>query len=217
MKTLPQFPEAEAALLAPELVALAGIGMRREFRKGSLLIHEGDEGDALFVILSGRVKVFANDSHEREVTYGVYGPGTYFGEMSLDGGPRSASVITLEPTECAVVARHSLRDYMLQHPEFSLHLLITVIHRCRQSTRIARSLALDDVYSRLIHFLNEQSRSQADGTVQIPERMTHQEIASRIGASREMVSRVLKDLDAGGYLATQDHRLTILGKLPERW
>lgn len=217
MKTLTQFPEPEEALLAPELVELAAIGTRREFRKGTLLIHEGDDGDALFVILSGRVKVFANDSHDREVTYGVYGPGTYFGEMSLDGGPRSASVITLEPTECAVVNRRSLRDYMLQHPEFALHLLITVIHRCRQSTRIARSLALDDVYSRLIHFLNEHSRAQADGTTLIPERLTHQEIASRIGASREMVSRILKDLETGGYLATQDHRLIMLGKLPERW
>ncbi len=217
MNTTPPFPDAEAALLAPELVKLAAIGMRREYRKGTLLIHEGDDGDTLFVILSGRVKVFSNDSHDREVTYGVYGPGDYFGEMSLDGGPRSASVITMEATECAVVTRRALRDYMLAQPAFSLHLLITVIHRCRQSTRIARSLALDDVYSRLIHYLNEQARSQPDGTRLVPERMTHLEIASRIGASREMVSRIIKDLEAGGYLSTHDHRLLLQGKLPERW
>lgn len=217
MKTPPQLSGADEDLLAPELVQLAAIGKRREFRKGTLLIHEGDEGGALFIILSGRVKVFANDTHDREVTYGVYGPGNYFGEMSLDGGPRSASVITLEPTECAVVSKGALREYMLARPEFSFHLLITVIQRCRQSTRIARALALDGVYSRLIHFLNEKSRSQPDGTIVIPERMTHLEIASRIGASREMVSRILKDLEKGGYLSAIEHRLVLLGKLPERW
>ena len=217
MKSPPPLPDAEEALLAPELAQLAEAGKKREYRKGTMLINEGDEGDTLFVILSGRVKVFANDSHDREVTYGVYGPGNYFGEMSLDGGPRSASVITLEPTVCSVVTKRALREFMLERPEFSFHLLTTVIHRARQATRIARSLALDDVYSRLIDFLGNNSRPQPDGTQLIPERITHQEIASRIGASREMVSRILKDLETGGFLAMQEHRLVLLGKLPERW
>ena len=91
------------------LARLAEMGRPREYPKNSMLIHEGDEGDTLFVILSGRVKVFAVDASDREVTYGIFGPGNYFGEMSLDGGPRSASVITLEPTVCSAVSKRSLR------------------------------------------------------------------------------------------------------------
>jgi CRP/FNR family cyclic AMP-dependent transcriptional regulator len=163
------------------------------------------------------VKVYAVDASDREVTYGVYGPGNYFGEMSLDGGPRSASVITLEPTVCSAVSKRSLREFLSARPEFAFHLLITVIHRVRQMTRIARSLALDSVYRRLIRFLSTNSVDQGDGTWTLPERLTHQEMASRIGASREMVSRILKDLETGGYLATRDHRLIILTKLPGQW
>jgi CRP/FNR family cyclic AMP-dependent transcriptional regulator len=210
-------PEIDKVSLTEYLAKLAELGKQREYRKNTMLIHEGDDGDTLFVILSGRVKVYAVDASDREVTYGVYGPGNYFGEMSLDGGPRSASVITLEPTVCSAVSKRALREFMADHPEFAFHLLITVIQRARQSTRIARSLALDSVYSRLIRFLGNNSIAQPDGTQILSERMTHQEMASRIGASREMVSRILKDLETGGYLATQDHRLVLLSKLPGQW
>ena len=210
-------PEIDERALADHLARLAERGKPREYRKNTMLIHEGDEGDTLFVILSGRVKVYAVDASDREVTYGVYGAGNYFGEMSLDGGPRSASVITIEPTVCSVVPKHALREFMAERPEFAFHLLITVIQRARQATRIARSLALDSVYSRLIRFLGNNSVAQPDGTQILSERMTHQEMASRIGASREMVSRILKDLETGGYLASHDHRLVLLSKLPGQW
>src|SRR5438132_3231663 len=98
MKILSSLPEFDTATLADNIAKLAELGKQREYRKNTMLIHEGDEGDTLFVILSGRVKVYAVDASDREVTYGIYGPGSYFGEMSLDGGPRSASVITVEPT-----------------------------------------------------------------------------------------------------------------------
>ena len=210
-------PEIDDAALADHITRLAELGKPREYRKNTMLIHEGDEGDSLYVILSGRVKVYAVDASDREVTYGVYGAGNYFGEMSLDGGPRSASVITIEPTVCSVVSKRALREFMAERPEFAFHLLITVIQRARQATRIARSLALDSVYSRLIRFLGNNSVAQPDGTQMLAERMTHQEMASRIGASREMVSRILKDLETGGYLATHDHRLVLLSKLPGQW
>ena len=210
-------PEAEGGVPAAHISRLAEIGKQREYRKNTMLIHEGDDGDTLFVILSGRVKVYAVDASDREVTYGIYGPGSYFGEMSLDGGPRSASVITLEPTVCSAVSKRALREFMAENPEFAFHLLTTVIQRARQATRIARSLALDSVYSRLIRFLGNNSVAQPDGTQMLAERMTHQEMASRIGASREMVSRILKDLETGGYLTTHDHRLVLLSKLPGQW
>jgi CRP/FNR family cyclic AMP-dependent transcriptional regulator len=217
MNIPPDIPEFDEARLAADIAKLAEMGKQREYRKNTMLIQEGDEGDTLFVILSGRVKVYAVDASDREVTYGIFGPGNYFGEMSLDGGPRSASVITLEPTICSSVSKRALREFLAERPEFAFHLLITVISRVRQMTRIARSLALDSVYSRLIRFLSTNCVAQADGTNMLPERLTHQEMASRIGASREMVSRILKDLETGGYLGTHDHRLVILSKLPGQW
>jgi len=203
--------------MPPDLAELAARGKQREYRKGTLLIQEGDEGDSLFIILSGRVKVFAMDSVDHEVTYGIYGAGNYFGEMSLDGGPRSASVITLETTVCSVVTKRGLRNFISERPDFAYSLLITTIARTRQSTRIARSLALDDVYSRLVRYLSVESVRRSDGAQVMEERLTHQELASRVGASREMVSRILKDLELGGYLRVQEHRLVLLSKLPERW
>jgi CRP/FNR family cyclic AMP-dependent transcriptional regulator len=217
MKIPSGLPESGDATLADNIAKLAELGKQREYRKNAMLIHEGDEGDTLFVILSGRVKVYAVDATDREVTYGIYGPGSYFGEMSLDGGPRSASVITLEPTVCSTISKRALRDFMAEQPEFAFHLLITVIQRARQATRIARSLALDSVYCRLIRFIGNNSVEQPDGTHMLAERMTHQEMASRIGASREMVSRILKDLETGGYLSTNNHRLVLLTKLPGQW
>ncbi len=210
-------PEIDESMLAEDLAQLAEIGKQREYRKNTMLINEGDEGDTLYVILSGRVKVFAVDASDREVTYGMYGPGNYFGEMSLDGGPRSASVITVEPTVCATVSKRALREFIANRPAFAFHLLITVIHRARQATRIARSLALESVYSRLKRFLEDNTVAQPNGTHLLAQRLTHQELASRIGASREMVSRILKDLETGGYLMVQDHRLIVVQKLPDQW
>jgi CRP/FNR family transcriptional regulator, cyclic AMP receptor protein len=196
---------------------LATRGDLRRFRKGSILIHEGDLGDTLFIVLKGRVKVYCMDEHAREITFGIFGPGEYVGEMALDGGPRSASVITLEPTVCAVVRRDQILAFVGQYPEFSFEMLSKVIHRLRLATRDARNLAFIDVYGRLTRLLNELALPQSDDRRRVPERITHQEIASRVGCSREMVSRILKDLSLGGYLAVQEQRIVLIGKLPQRW
>src|SRR4051812_28373585 len=105
--------------LTPTLRALAERGEIRRYRKGTLLIQEGDAGDTLFVILSGRLRAFSSGAGGRELTYGVYGPGEYIGEMSLDGGLRSAHVIALEASACAVVTRHTLRTHIAEQPEFA--------------------------------------------------------------------------------------------------
>ncbi len=205
----PQFPESLRALVAR--------GDVRRYRKGTILIHEGDGGDTLFVLLSGRVKVYCVATNDKEITFGIFGAAEYFGEMALDGGPRSASVITLEPTVCAVINRRELLAFIGQRPEFALELLSRVIQRLRLATRDARNLAFIDVYGRLTRLLNELATDQADGRRMIAERITHQEIASRVGCSREMVSRILKDLASGGYLALQDRRIVLLSRLPQRW
>jgi CRP/FNR family cyclic AMP-dependent transcriptional regulator len=203
--------------LTPETRALAQRGELRRYRKGTLLIEEGDFGDSLYLIVSGRVKAFSIGNNDREITFGVYGPGEYVGEMSLDGGPRSASVITLEPTTCAVITRHTLRAHIAAHPDFALDLIARVIRRARLATNNARSMALLDVYGRVTRLLDELAVARPDGTRVIEERLTHAAIASRVGCSREMVSRLMKDLETGGYLSTQNRQQVIQRPLPRRW
>jgi len=209
----PAFDSSETSRSAD----FAAHGKRRRYRKGTLLIQEGDMGESVFVILSGRVKVFSTDEEGREFTFIVLGPGDYFGEMSLDGGARSASVITLEPCECAVLERAEVRAYMAAHPDFAFELLVTVIRRAREATRVARGLALGGVYSRLAAFLENNARLQPDGVRMIEEVLTQSEIASRIGSGREMVSRVMKDLEAGGYVGISARRILLKKQLPAKW
>lgn len=199
------------------LRALVLHGDVRRYRKGTILIQEGDVGETLFIVIHGRVKVYCVDSNDKEITFGVFGAAEYFGEMALDGGPRSASVITLEPTVCAVVHRRALSEFIAERPEFRFELLSKVIQRLRLATRDARNLAFIDVYGRITRLLNDMATLQADGRRMVTERVTHQEIASRIGCSREMVSRILKDLVSGGYVAICDRHLVLLAKLPQRW
>ena len=196
---------------------LASLGPARLFRKNTILIHEADVGDTLFIVMSGRVKVFCTDASGKEITFGVFGPGEYFGEMALDGGPRSASVVTQEACVCALVTRIALLAYIAQRPEFALVMLSKVIQRLRMATSSARNLAFIDVYGRLTTCLIDLAKPQPDGTQRIEERITHQEIASRAGCSREMVSRILKDLENGGYLRIQDRRIVLITKLPRHW
>ena len=209
--------EALIAMLGPMLRPLAQRGAVRSFKKNSVVINEGDVGESLFILLQGRVKVYATDDTGREITYGNIDAGDFFGEMSLDGGPRSASVITLEPTVCAVVTRMSVRDHLADEPEFAMALVTQVIRRARSATETARQMALLDVYGRVISTLEgEEGPARPEAPVLL-EQITHQSIASRVGASREMVSRLLKDLEKGGYITMGVKKITLLKKLPARW
>jgi CRP/FNR family transcriptional regulator, cyclic AMP receptor protein len=201
------------AALNPSLRVLANRGALRNYRKNTVVITEGEQGDSLFVLLAGEVKVFATDEHGRELTYGTIAAGDYFGEMSLDGGPRSASVMTTQPSVCSVVNRAAVRDHIADEPEFALELVAQVIRRARSATETARQMALLDVYGRVIHMLENQHGPARHGE---PIELT-QSIASRVGASREMVSRLLKDLEKGGYIELGVKRITLKKKLPARW
>jgi CRP/FNR family cyclic AMP-dependent transcriptional regulator len=204
-------------LMSGSLLALAERGETRRYRKATLLIQEGDQGDTLFIILSGRLRAFSVGDNHREITYGSYGAGEYVGEMSLDGGPRSASVITLEASVCAVVGRRTLERFIAERPGFAFELLAKVIRRARVATLNARQLALNDVYGRLKLLLGALAVAQPDGTLRVAERLTHQEMSNRLGCSREMVSRLMKDLERGGYVLVQDARIVLSKPLPQRW
>jgi CRP/FNR family cyclic AMP-dependent transcriptional regulator len=210
-------PADAVAPLQPEtLRGIASTGVVRAFPRHTVLINEGDQGDSLFVILSGRVKIYSSNEAGREFVIDFHGPGEYVGEMSLDGAPRSASVITVEPTTCAVVNRAQFRDFILAHPDFAMHLIERLIHRVRVTTGNLKSLALSDVYGRLVRLLYALAK-EVDGRQIVPEKLTQQEIADRVGASRDMIGKLMKDLVAGGYLAVEDRTITILKKLPTGW
>jgi CRP/FNR family transcriptional regulator, cyclic AMP receptor protein len=199
--------------------ALAARGSLRSFRRGMLLIQEGDIGSTLYIVRSGRLRAFAADPKGKEITLGLYGPGEYVGEMSLDGGPRSANVETLEPTACAVITRDTLLAYIAEEPDFALEMMARLIRRARLATESTRSLALIDVYGRFKRLLEQLSEpaNPDDGSRILRERITHQQIANHLACSREMVSRLMKDLEVGGYVGKQEGRIVLLRDLPARW
>lgn len=215
-----RFPSSDQELLAalpPALRALAERGAIRTWRKNTIIIQEGDESDTVFVLLKGMVKVYSMDAEGRELIYGLTHAGDYFGEMSLDGGPRSASIVTEEPCVCAVVTRASVHQHLMEHPEFAIELIAKTISRARTATDTARNIALLDVYGRVARCLESLAERQPDGSLRVGQRLTHQDIASRIGSSREMVSRLIKDLERGGYIEQRERRIVLLKKLPARW
>jgi CRP/FNR family transcriptional regulator, cyclic AMP receptor protein len=214
----PRAAPPDLSALPEALRALAERGVLRSYRKGTLIIEEGTAGDTLYVVVAGKVRAYSGDARGKEVTYGVYGPGETIGEMSLDGGPRSANVIADTACTCAMLTRQSLREHIAAHPDFAFELLSRVIHRARLATQSARSMALLDVYGRVVQLLESLAVAQADGTRLIEQRLTHADIAARVGCSREMVSRLMKDLEAGGYVTSKRAvGIALSGKLPNRW
>jgi len=168
------------------------------------------------VLLSGRVKVYLSDAQGKEVTLNQLGPGEYFGEITLDGGPRSASVMAVEDCRCAVVKRAELTTFLEKNPELALHVVRKLARRVRDLTENVRSLALMDVYGRVARLLLELAEEK-DGRLVVSEPLTHKDIASRVGASREMISRIFSDLSDGGYVRKEDRLLVIARKPPPRW
>ena len=195
---------------------LASLGRLRTYPKNTVFITEGDSSDSVFVILSGKVKVFISDSEGHEMILDMQGAGEYVGEMALDGKPRSASVMTLEPSTFAVVAREPIREAIRNNPDFALDMISKIIDRARIATSSVKDLALLDVYGRVARLLLNLS-VEKDGKLLIPEKITQQEIAERVGASRDMVSRIFRDLSAGGYISVENRFITINKKPPARW
>lgn len=205
------------AALSDSLAALAAAGRMRRYARGTVLITEGDEGGTLYIVLKGRVRVYAESASGQQITFGSYAAGDYVGEMSLDGGPRSASVVTTEPTTCSIVDRHAILEHLRTHPQFAMELLERVIGRARAATLSMRQIALNDVYGRLVSLLGSLAEPVPGLGLVIVERLTHQEIANRLGCSREMVSRLMKDLERGGYIALNGRQIVLCKPFPARW
>jgi CRP/FNR family cyclic AMP-dependent transcriptional regulator len=191
-------------------------GVARDFRKNTVVVNEGDDTNALYVLLSGRLKAFISGDDGREVVLGTIEPGDYFGELVLDGGPRSASIITLEPCRVFVIAQSDVEALLVDNPAFARDLIHKLIGRVRSLTSKVRDLALKDVYGRFVRFI-EDNALEEQGQRVISERLTQSEVAARIGGSREMVSRIMRDLTQGGYIDVDAKRIRVLKKLPAHW
>jgi CRP/FNR family cyclic AMP-dependent transcriptional regulator len=205
-----------SAIGDPMIRELASRGQTRTFPKNAVIINEGDRGDTLFVILAGRVKVYVSDDDGREMILDTHDAGEYVGEMSLDGRPRSASVMTLEPTTCSVLSREELRAAIARNPDIAMAIIEKLIERARIATDNVKNLALMDVYGRVARLLLSLAKEE-HGRLVVPDRMTQQDIADRVGASRDMISRIFKDLTVGGYVTVENRQITINRKPPARW
>lgn len=210
--------KASSVEALPEAL-LAKIAQRapsRTFLRNAIIVTEGDESDTLYVILAGRAKVYVADDDGHEVQLNQIGPGEYFGDVTLDGGPRSASVMALEPCRCAVVKREEMARFISEYPEFAVHVTRKLAHRVRALTASVRDLALMDVYGRVARLLLDIAQ-EVDGQLVIGEKLTQKDIAQRVGASREMISRIFSDLTDGGYVRKENGRLVIVRKPPANW
>ena len=211
----PPTPQLEES----ELETIIGMGVQRSYRRGALILNEGESGDAMYFLLKGRVRVYGAAATGKEITYGTIEAGEYFGEMALDGGSRSATVEALEPCICSVVSNAHVLAFMKDHSNFAIQLLHTLTERARTATSAARDMALLDVYARLSQTLSRLAVPDATHAEQriIQTPITHAELAAFVGASREMVSKLMKDLERGGYIQVDNRRITLLKKLPARW
>ncbi len=195
---------------------IASRGQVRKFQRNAVISQEGDQGDSFYVVLSGKVKVYASDDNGREVILDVLGPGEYVGEMTLDGGPRAASVMTLEPSTFAVLGLADLREHIARNPGLAIYLITKLIKRTRKATNNIKTLALMDVYGRVARLLLSLA-VEREGKLVGPEWPTQQEVAERIGSSREMISRIMKDLAVGGYIEIRGRTITMNRPPPAHW
>lgn len=213
LKKIPLFE----SIIDDDLRSLAQRFVVRKHPKNSIIINEGDETNSLYIILNGKVRVFLSDENGKEVILNVQGDGEYFGEISLfDDGKRSASVLTLEPSKFAVLDKQEFISCLSTNPEMALTIIKGLTHRLRALSENVRNLALMDVYGRVAHTLLELAVN-IDGERVITEKLTQAELASRVGASTKMVSRIMKDLTTGGYISKKGQHLLINKELPPSW
>lgn len=213
-------------LTQEQLSALATQSREQAFRKHAVLINEGDIGESMYIIKSGSVKVFVSDDDGRELVLYEQGPGAVIGDIALlDDEPRSASVVTLEPATALVIGKQAFLDCLLQSPETAINIIRSLTTRLRDATEGSRRLALDNVYRRLADKLHELAGVDplegVDGDAQtapcLNRKYSHQELGNMIGASREMVGKIMAELVKGDYVQVRNGRLHLLRKLPRNW
>ena len=183
-----------------QLDQLAAGSVRKSYPRGRTIVAEGEPSQSLYILLSGRAKVQRSDSEGKEVILAVIGPREFFGEMSLiDDSPRSASVITIESSDFMAINKDSFKAMLAQSPDIAMQIMRGLVRRLREADKKIETLALLDVYGRVARVLLDFSEN-VNGERVVKSKLPRQEIAKMIGASREMVSRVMKGLEIDGYI-----------------
>ena len=205
-----------SALDETTLEKLSALFVKKEFKRNQTLISQGDLSRSLFLIDSGRTKVFSNDEEGKQTIFAFLGAGDYCGELSLlDAQPRSASVVALEKTMTLQLSYPQFDAFLKTHPEISYSIFRALTSRIRDIDETICSLTSLDIYGRVIQMLYKEAQEE-NGKI-MTQRLTQQDIAEMVGASREMVSRILTELRKGGYIDISKKRITIEKKLPLHW
>jgi len=205
LKTVPLF----ASFPEDQLRMLTTMVTRKSTPRSTTIMAGGDPTDSLYIVLSGRLKVMMSDSEGKEVILSILGPGEFFGEMGmLDDEPRSATVITIEPCELLSIAKRDFKKCLADNFEMAMAVMRGLVKRLREADRKIGSLALLDVYGRVARLLLDMAEN-VDGEKIVTKRLPKQDIAKMIGASREMVSRVMKDLQTGGYIEMRGSTIVV--------
>jgi len=192
-----------------ELALLTSVVTRKSYARGGLILSAGAPTDSLFILLAGRIKVFMSDVDGREVILSILGPGEFFGEMGLiDNSPRSANVVTLDACELICISKRDFKRCLAENFEMAMAVMRGLVKRLRDADNQIGSLALMDVYGRVARLLLEMAEP-VDGEKVVTKKLAKQDIARRIGASREMVSRVMKHLLSSGYIEVRGDALVI--------
>jgi len=201
-----------------QLSLLAEHSREVQFRKNAILMTEGDAGESMYVILTGLVKVYVSDEDGKELVLYEQGAGAVIGDIALlDDEPRSASVSTLDKTTALMIGKSSFIECLKQSPEMSLGIIRSLTQRLRHATEGSRSLALDNVYRRLADKIQELGVDKTETTARLEKKYSHQDLGNMIGASREMVGKVMAELVKGEYVELQDGIIHVLKKLPRNW
>lgn len=199
------------------LRALFGHALVRTFPRNTMLITEGEPtSDSVYLIQSGKVKVFLCSADGKEVDLDVLEQGDYFGEVELDDGARSASVVTIERSRLAVIRQSEFRKFVAENPDFAMQFILKLITRTRALLNNVKRLALLDVSDRVARLLLDMAIEE-NGKLIITEKLSKRDIANRVGATREMASRVFKDLVSSGYIELEAQKITIARRLPQQW
>ena len=188
--------------------------IKRTFPKNAILFSKGDDSDALFLILKGKVKAVILDEEGRELILNIHGPGECIGEVALlDGRTRSATIITKDQTQALIIYRKDFMEIAYNDKETLMKIIHLILERLRLATDKIESLVFQNTHHRLLNFLAQMSEEK-DGQRIIAEKLTHHEISNIIGSSREMVSRILKELLRDGYISIEKKRIILHKKFP---
>jgi CRP/FNR family cyclic AMP-dependent transcriptional regulator len=190
LRTLPIFEALGEDRLAP----IARLSSMRSVQRNNVIVHAGDQTDNVYIVLVGSLKVLISDEQGREAILSMLNPGDLFGEMGvIDDHPRSATVMAVEPCELVVISKSDFKRFLAENFDISLNIMRSLVRRLRNADRKIESLALMDVYGRVARVLLDMAEEE-NGAMVVKKKVSKQDIAKMIGASREMVSRVMRDL-----------------------